>query len=85
MIDEFMELWFEFESGETPDSRFAKAIDRIPPLLHNINGGGHSWQKHGITKDQVFSLNQRIEIGSKKLWSVISNKLNEAVNKGILE
>jgi putative hydrolase of HD superfamily len=85
MVEEFMDLWNEFESGETPDSKFAKAIDRVPPLLHNIHGGGHSWKQHGITKDQVFSLNQRIEKGSDELWSVIRNKLEDAVNEGILK
>jgi putative hydrolase of HD superfamily len=85
MVEELMELWHEFESGETSDSRFAKAIDRIPPLLHNIHGGGHSWKKHGITKDQVFSLNQRIEHGSEELWSVIRSMLEDVVNEGILK
>jgi putative hydrolase of HD superfamily len=42
---ELMKLWEEFESGETADARFAKAIDRIPPLLHNIYGEGHSWKQ----------------------------------------
>jgi putative hydrolase of HD superfamily len=85
MGEEFMDLWNEFESGITPDSKFAKAIDRVPPLLHNIHGRGHSWKQHGITKDQVFSLNQRIEKGSEELWSVIRNKLEDAVNEGILK
>lgn len=84
MGKEFMELWHEFESDETPDSRFAKAVDRIPPLLHNIHGGGHSWKEHGITKDQVFSLNQRIAKGSEEVWSVMRNMLEGAVSEGIL-
>jgi putative hydrolase of HD superfamily len=85
MDEEFMDLWNEFESGKTPDSKFAKAIDRVPPLLHNIYGRGHSWEQHGITKDQVFSLNKRIEKGSEELWSVIRNKLEDAINEGILK
>ncbi|MEJ2425469.1 MAG: HD domain-containing protein [Candidatus Thiodiazotropha sp.] len=85
MENEFLDLWHEFESGETANSRFAKAIDRVPPLLHNIHGGGHSWKKHGITKDKVFSINQRIEAGSKELWVVMRSKLEEAVDNGILE
>ncbi|RUO19931.1 phosphohydrolase [Aliidiomarina haloalkalitolerans] len=85
MSKEFLELWYEFENGETADARFAKAIDRVTPLLHNIHGGGHSWKTHGITKEQVFSVNQRIEKGSKELWSVMRNKLEDAVNAGILE
>ncbi|WP_396586331.1 HD domain-containing protein [Bermanella sp. R86510] len=84
MAEEFMALWYEFEAGATADSRFAKSIDRVPPLLHNIHGGGHSWKKHGITKDKVYAVNQRIEAGSKELWSVMRNKLEKAVDDGIL-
>ena len=85
MADEFLALWHEFEAGETADACFAKAIDRVPPLLHNIHGDGHSWKTHGITKEKVFSVNQRISLGSKELWSVMRNKLEGAVNAGILE
>lgn len=85
MEDELMELWYEFEAGETADSKFAKAVDRVPPLLHNIHGDGHSWKAHGITKDKVFSVNQRIENGSEALWSVMRGKLETAVDDGILK
>lgn len=85
MGDDYLELWHEFEAGETADSRFAKAIDRVPPLLHNLHGQGHSWRKHGVSKERVFSLNQRIEQGSEDLWAVIRRKLEEAVNAGVLK
>jgi len=85
MEDELMELWNEFEAGETADSKFAKAVDRVPPLLHNIHGDGHSWKAHGITKDKVFSVNQRIENGGEALWSVMRGKLERAVDDSILK
>ncbi len=78
--NQFIDLWYEFEAGETNDARFAKAIDRVPPLLHNLHGGGHSWKKHNITKEQIFSVNERIKLGSEALWSVLSNQLNEAID-----
>lgn len=82
---EYMELWLEFESGETADSKYAKAIDRVPPLLHNLHGGGHSWSENKVSKDMVFSLNSRINEGSQKLWKVLEAKLEEAVSSGILK
>ena len=85
MGSEFVELWREFESGDTPDSRFAKSIDRVPPLLHNIHGNGLSWEENGIKKDQVFTVNKRIEKGSEELWAVIEKQLECAVNDGILK
>lgn len=82
---EFLDFWHEFESGDTPDSRFARAVDRVPPLLHNIHGNGHSWKAHSVSKEQVFSLNQRIGRGSKALWDVMRRKLDKAVHDGILK
>jgi len=83
--DEYMVLWHEFESGESADSRYARAIDRVPPLLHNLHGDGHSWRENNITKDQVLSLNSRINDGSEKIWKVMHAKLKEAVSNGILK
>lgn len=86
MGDEYLDLWREFEAGVTPESRFAKAVDRVPPLLHNIHDNGHGWRKNGIPKEKVFALNsKRIAAGSKGLWSVVEAKLNQAVADGILK
>ncbi len=82
---EYLRLWYEFEAGETADSKYARAIDRVPPLLHNLHGGGRSWSENSVTKQEVFSLNTRINDGSQKLWEVMEAKLNKAVAGGILK
>lgn len=78
---DYIELWHEFELGVTADSVYAKAIDRVPPLLHNIHGEGHSWKAHNISKEQVFSVNSRIGKGSKQLWTSLEQKLEKAVSQ----
>lgn len=83
--DEYLSLWEEFEAGQTNDAKFAKAIDRIPPILHNLHGDGHSWKDNSIPKEKVLSLNSRIEQGSKSVWKVIETKLNDAVAQGLLK
>lgn len=83
--DEYIELWREFEAGETPDSKYAKSIDRIPPILHNLHGDGHSWRDNDISKEKVFDVNSRIGIGSIDVWKVIKGKLNKAVEEGLLK
>jgi putative hydrolase of HD superfamily len=83
--DEYMALWLEFEAGESAESKYAKAIDRVPPLLHNLHGDGHSWKKHNILKEQVFSVNKRIEKGSVQLWEVLEDMLDEAVESKLLK
>jgi 5'-deoxynucleotidase YfbR-like HD superfamily hydrolase len=83
--DQYLSLWREFEDGESADAKFAKAVDRVPPLLHNLHDNGHSWQKYNVPKEKVFDLNSRIASGSSDLWSVIEAKLNTAVETGILK
>jgi putative hydrolase of HD superfamily len=82
---DYIELWHEFELGVTADSVYAKAIDRVLPLLHNIHGEGHSWKAHNISKEQVFSVNSRIGKGSKQLWTSLEQKLEKAVSQGLLK
>ena len=85
MAKEYFALWREFEDGETPDAAYAKAIDRIPPLLHNLNGDGHSWKKNNVPKEKVFELNERhIANGSTALWNTLEIKLQQAVKEGLL-
>ena len=79
----FLNLWYEFEEGVTPDAKYAKAIDRVPPLLHNLHGDGHSWKAHKVTKEMVFNVNKRIEQGSKVIWGLIKNKLEAAEEQGL--
>lgn len=82
--DGYIELWLEFEAGESADSRYARAIDRVPPLLHNLHSDGLSWRENNVAKEQVFDLNSRIGKGSEALWSVIKGKLERAVDDGML-
>ncbi len=83
--DEYISLWSEFELGESVDAKYAKAIDRVPPLLHNLKGEGHSWKDNNVPKEKVFYLNSRIAKGSTALWNVLKGKLNKAVVDGILK
>ncbi len=83
--DEYVALWFEFEEGESAESIFARAVDRIPPLLHNLYGDGHSWRENNVSKEMVLSLNSRIADGSNEVWDTLKNQLHEAVETGILK
>ena len=65
---EFRALWEEFERRETPDARFAAALDRLHPLLQNYHSRGISWRQRGITRQQAIDVNNSIALGSQKLW-----------------
>lgn len=77
-------LWDEFEERSTPEARFATALDRMQPLLHNYSTRGGSWREHGITRRQVEERNHVIELGSPKLWSFAMSLLDEAEAEGFL-
>jgi len=83
--EQFKSLWDEFEEGTTADAVYARAIDRIPPLLHNLHGHGHSWREHGIPLEKILAVNSRIGKGSDKLWDVMRGKIESAVSDGLLE
>ena len=68
--DRFLSLWHEFEAAETADARFAKALDRLQPLLLNTLTGGGTWAENGVTEEQVYKrYGPTIERGSPMLWS----------------
>jgi putative hydrolase of HD superfamily len=69
--DELTALWAEFEAAETPDARFAAALDRFQPLLQNFYGGGGSWREHAITRAQVLRRMDPIREGAPALWPVV--------------
>jgi len=43
-------LWEEFETGATPEARFAVACDRMQGFLQNVLSGGQAWLEHGVTR-----------------------------------
>jgi putative hydrolases of HD superfamily len=84
MMQEYIDLWEEFEAMETPEAQFAAAVDRLQPLLLNLYSEGYAWKKHGIKKSQVIERNYHIAEGSKILWELAKNLIDEAVSRGYL-
>ncbi|NOI65514.1 HD domain-containing protein [Vibrio sp. 99-8-1] len=83
--EELFTIWREFEKAESDDAKFAKAIDRIIPILMNHNSQGQSWVEHGIARQQVININQRIEKGSEVLWQKALEIIDESVANGWLK
>ncbi len=78
-------LWDEFEGRQTPEARYAEALDRFQPVLLNLYNKGEGWHRHGIKKAQVIAYNQHMEKGAPALWEYAREKIDEAVEQGILE
>ncbi len=82
--EEFLHIWREFDARQTPEARFAAALDRLQPIMHNYLTGGAMWRHHGITKDQVVERNRPMEEGAPELWRYASALIDDAVEKGML-
>jgi len=81
----FNQLWLEFENAETIDARFAKAMDRVLPLLQNMRNEGGSWARHNVTKSQVLKRNQYLEGLAPQLWHYVCSQIDHAVKQGWLK
>ncbi len=77
-------LWDEFEERRTAEARFARALDRLQPMLANIQADGGTWREHGITADQVLAKVTLIEDGSPELGRYARDLVERAVSDGIL-
>lgn len=77
-------LWDEFEERRTADARFARALDRLQPMLLNMVTGGGTWASHAITADQVLQRVALIEDGSPSLGAYARQMIADAVARGLL-
>ncbi len=81
---QFRELWEEFEARQTPEAKFAAAIDRLQPILHNYHTQGAAWNEHGVTAPMVLERNAHMNEGAPALWRAVKKLVEDAVAKGFL-
>jgi putative hydrolases of HD superfamily len=75
-------IWEEFEAAATADAKFAKALDRLQPILLNHVIGGGSWITYDVDITRERSLTQKIEKGSPDLWAAANAAFEDAVRCG---
>jgi putative hydrolases of HD superfamily len=68
-------LWEEFEAAGTPDALFAKALDRVQPVMHNLASGGGTWVEYNVTASQLEErVGAKIAKGAPGLWDWVRRK-----------
>ena len=77
-------LWDEFEERATVEAKFARALDRLQPMLINMVTGGGTWMAGGLTAGQVLAKVALIEDGSPSLGAYARDMVETAVKRGIL-
>lgn len=82
---ELMALFDEFEAWETPESRFAHAMDNLQPLLLNDSNDGGDWREHGVSAEQVYGRQRKTALGSERLFQLADGLLQKHIEKGNLK
>jgi len=78
-------LWDEFEERATVEARFARALDRLQPMLINMMTGGGTWRSPGVTADRALARVALVEDGSPSLGAYARDMIDRAVERGILD
>ena len=79
---ELQALFEEFERFETPESKFAHAMDNFQPLLLNHLNGGRDWREHGVSKTKVVGRQQTTQLGARDIWTYTQSLIDENVEAG---
>ncbi len=78
------QLWDEFEERGSLEARFARALDRLQPMLENVKVGGGTWRERGVTAAEVLTKVALIEDGSPQLGQFARDLIERAVRDGVL-
>jgi len=78
------ELWQDFESQETPESRWVKVVDRLLPFLMNLATEGKTWKEQDICRSQVTEVCQVVAQRSPQMWQWMAAQIDTAVERGWL-
>lgn len=77
-------LWDEFEARETPEAKFARALDRFAPILANHHTEGGTWPLFKVTAAQVKEKVRLIEDGSPSLGAYALELVELSIARGHL-
>ena len=79
--EELKSLFYEFESCESPEAKFVRAMDNFQPLLLNDANDGVDWKSHGVTLEQIMNRQMRSAQGSLKVWEETQKIIQKNVEK----
>ncbi len=81
---ELLALWHEFEDAVTDEARFARAIDRLQPLLLHWASDGAAWAQRGVTVARERRLMAAIEQFWPSLGPLADSLVTDAHRRGLL-
>ncbi|MDO6589607.1 hydrolase [Loktanella sp. D2R18] len=73
---EFRTLWDEFEDAQTDDAIFAKSIDRVQPVIANLETGGGTWPAYNVTPAQLETrVGSKVARGAPAIWDALKMRI----------
>ncbi len=64
--------WEEFETRQSNEAIFAYAIDRMMPILQNLQNGANSWRENNVALQQILTFNAPIGVPLPAVWVELS-------------
>ena len=83
--DEIRGLFEEFDRMDTPDSRFAAALDRLQPISNNHLTNGHTWRKGHVKSAQVYERMVPVKQATPELWPLVERIVAHGIEIGALK
>lgn len=75
---EFRALWDEFEAAESDDAVFAKSVDRVQPVICNLETGGGTWPEYNVTRQQLEDrVGWKVEKGAPAVWAFLKDRITK--------
>ena len=72
----YRELWDEFEAAQSDDAIFAKSIDRVQPVISNLETNGGTWPEFNVTTEQLESrVGVKVQRGAPAVWEVLQSRI----------
>ncbi|KJZ20246.1 HD domain-containing protein [Loktanella sp. S4079] len=73
----FRALWDEFEAAETDDAIFAKSIDRVQPVISNLETDGGTWPEYKVTPAQLQTrVGTKVQRGAPAIWEALKARID---------
>lgn len=82
---EYLDLFLEFEKGETPEAMLALALDRIESQLQHLESGSKYWSKSEAGEHMLNFPNKALKNLNNekinKIWDIIKKEIELVNNK----
>ena len=74
---DFRALWDEFEAAQSDDAIFAKSIDRVQPVVANLESGGGTWPEYNVTPAQLATrVGVKVARGAPAIWAALKTRID---------